>query len=260
MVEPPVSNHKVQLMAYCMSHTIVKSDGERMVAHPLRCRCWTCEKCAPYRRSLLVKEAKAGKPRTFITLTSNPASGPDRHTRAQALVDAWRHIVRQLRARPQFARLQYMVVIEKTAKGEPHLHILARMPYLSQKWLSEQMRLLVNAPIVDIRQVKNGTKIAEYVTKYIGKDPARFDGCKRYWRSFDYMHPTRRELREQRDPDMEFYYIEEPYELYRTRLLATGWHIDSSNTFGTVVHAPPWEDAPPLCNRVRAGSWETPRV
>lgn len=208
------------------------------------------------RKSLLIKEASAGKPSTFITLTSNPASGPDPASRAHELVLAWRHIVRQLRTRPQFKRLQYLVVIEKTKNGEPHLHILARMPYLSQKWLSDQMRALTNAPIVDIRRVKGEKAIANYVSKYIGKNPAVYEGCKRYWRSLDYMHPTRRELREQRDPDTEFYFIRAPYQEYRQTLIATGWHVEQQTDFGTIVHAPPWIDAPPLCTRVALGSWE----
>lgn len=204
----------------------------------------------------MIKEAKAGKPTTFITLTSNPASGATPAKRAQATIDAWRHIVRQLRRQKRFARLQYLVVIEKTKNGEPHLHILARMPYLSQKWLSDQMRVLTNAPIVDIRRVRSEKEAAAYVAKYAGKNPAVFEGTKRYWRSLDYMHPTRRELREQRDPDVEYYFIREPFAEYVTRMHATKWHIARESNIGITVHAPPWEDAPPLCIRVRPGSWQ----
>ena len=244
-------------MSFCLSYTIVKSDGEVMTAHPLRCRSWLCPNCHPWRRSLLVKEATAGKPSTFITLTSNPAMGASPDARATALVEAWRHIVRQLRRKPQYKKLQYLVVIEKTKNGEPHLHILARVPYISQKWLSAQMQQLVNAPIVDIRRVTGKSAVANYVAKYVGKNPATFANCKRYWRSMDYLHPTRRELREQRDPDIVDYFVNEPFADYCKRLKVTQWHIARETNIGLTVHAPPWEDAPPLCLRVKTGSWQS---
>lgn len=238
-------------MAYCMSHTIVKYDGEVITIHPLRCRCWTCENCAPWRRMHLIKDAKAGKPRTFITLTSNPNSAPTPAERAQQLVDAWRHIVRTLRARPTFKKMQYLVVMEKTERGEPHLHILARMPYLKQKWLSDEMRKLTNAPIVDIRTIKSSDAATRYVTKYVGKDPHRYEGCKRYWKSRDYMHPTRAEIKAQSDPDVEYFYIDGTYKTYRETLIKTGWHI-AADTYNTmIVHGPPEVMQPPGCKSNR---------
>lgn len=238
-------------MAYCMSHTIVKYDGEVITAHPLRCRCWSCLTCNPWRKSQLVAEAKAGKPRTFITLTSNPHTGGTPELRAQRLVNAWRHIVRTLRARPGFSKLQYLAVMERTERGEPHLHILCRMPYLSQKWLSKEMEKLTGAPIVDIRIIKSQDAAARYVAKYVGKDPHCFEGCKRYWKSMDYKHPTRSELKAQRDPDTEFFLVTMDYKDYKAELLATGWHV-SADKFNTIqLHAPPEVASPPRCHTQR---------
>lgn len=235
-------------MAYCMSNTIVKYDGELLTAHPLRCRCWSCEYCRPWRKAQLVAEAKAGKPQSFITLTSNPHSGDTPSDRAMALVDAWRHIVRELRRMERFKRLQYIVVMERTERGEPHLHILARMPYLSQKWLSEQMRKLTGAPIVDIRRVKSADAAARYVAKYVGKNPYIFQGCKRYWKSLDYKHPTRRELREQRSPDTEFFLVSMRFEDYRKVLESSDVVITETRYNAVSAHTLPNMRSPPKCS------------
>lgn len=230
-----------------MSNTAVKYDGETISATPLRCRSWLCEHCNPWRKMLLVKEAMAGKPRTFITLTSNPKHLTTPEERAKALVAAWRHIVRTLRLQKRFAGLQYIAVIEKTERGEPHLHILARMPFLKQAWLSTEMAKLTDAPIVDIRQIKSAASAAHYVAKYVGKDPHRYEGCKRYWKSQDYMHPTRTELKKLRDMDIEFHLVTLPFNVYRGILRAMAWSITKDVYNHFEVHAPPEVRGPPNC-------------
>ncbi|MEE8540002.1 MAG: hypothetical protein V3S54_09300 [Woeseiaceae bacterium] len=89
--------------------------------------------------------------------------------------------------------LPFLAVFEKTKRGEPHLHILLRTVYLDQAWLSDQMKELIGAPIVDIRSLTSAAKIANYVTKYIAKDPHKFIGTKRYWSSRDYLLPDPKE-------------------------------------------------------------------
>jgi hypothetical protein len=79
-----------------------------------------------------------------------------------------------------------MAVFEETKKGEPHLHILARAPFIPQRWLSDQMSELMKAPIVDIRRVKAAAEAARYVAKYVGKGPKPFAKLKRYWSSPGY--------------------------------------------------------------------------
>lgn len=43
------------------------------------------------------------------------------------------------------------------------------------------MRRLIGAPIVDIRRVHSQKQVANYIAKYVGKEPHRFETCKRYW-------------------------------------------------------------------------------
>lgn len=241
-------------MSYCMAHTIVKAAGDKAVAHPLRCRCWSCQHCRPWRAAQLVREAKAGKPRRFVTLTSNPSWGPSKTYRARKLIEAWRIIVRQYRAHFKTSKIQYFIVMETTKTGEPHLHILVRGPYLSQKWLSKRMQELARAPIVDVRYVRSAKKAAEYVSKYVGKAPKQFDGCKRYWRSMDYMHPTRAEIKAQRAPDTTFYFIRQDFATYTKALGSYGITPSAANAYTFAFTLMAGERAPPGCrNPARPG-------
>jgi len=159
-------------------------DGVRAVS--LRCRSWKCSECRKSRRKQLVALALSGKPTTFITLTVNPAWGSSPYERARALADAWRVVVRLAKTKYKLQALPYLCVFEAQKSGEPHLHILCRVKWISHGWLREQMARLIGAPIVDVQRVRNAKKLAFYVAKYIGKDPHRFHTCKRYWATRDW--------------------------------------------------------------------------
>jgi len=128
-----------------------------------------------------------GKPTTFLTLTVSEASGPDPVQRCRNLVKAWRTLRLRIMRLYNVEELPFLAVVEAQKNGEPHLHIIARMPYVPQAWISEQMAALIGAPIVDIQAVRKTRKLANYVAKYCGKDPQRFGTCKRYWQSRDWM-------------------------------------------------------------------------
>jgi len=159
-------------------------DGIQAVS--LRCRSWTCDICREARKKQLVALAKSGDPNTFITLTVNPKFGSSPYDRARRLADAWRKILRMVKAKYSYKTIPYLCVFEATKLGEPHLHILCRVKWISQDWLSKKMAKLMMAPVVDIRRVKNKNKLAYYISKYIGKDPHRFKTCKRYWTTRDW--------------------------------------------------------------------------
>lgn len=176
----------------CTDYTLVKYEKTTIRAEPLKCKSWSCEYCQPLRRKRLIREASHGEPTTFITLTVNPAVLGSPDERAQALVSAWRHVRKAACARYGYKKIPFIAIFEKTKRGEPHLHILTRLKWLDQKWLSNMMKELIGAPIVDIRRVDKARNVARYVAKYIGKDPMPFDGCKRYWRSLDWLHTQTR--------------------------------------------------------------------
>lgn len=84
-------------------------------------------------------------------------------------------------------RLPFLIVFELTKKGEPHVHIALRAKWIDMFWLSREMEALTGAPIVDVDRINDLGRVAYYVSKYMSKAPERFEGCKRYWRSLDWL-------------------------------------------------------------------------
>jgi len=173
---------------FCRERTLVKHLDDEHYAVSLYCRSWQCTTCKENRSAELVMSARAGKPTTFITLTTNPDFGTSPEDRAAALARAWRLVRLRAMRLYKLKRLPFLAVFEATKNGEPHLHILTRVKWLDQKWLSDQMAELIGAPIVDIRRIKGARQVARYVSKYVGKDPHRFGTTKRYWSSRDFEH------------------------------------------------------------------------
>lgn len=174
----------------CSEFALVKHSFPEITVIPLRCRCWSCDHCRPSRKARLEAEAQAGAPTIFITLTSRRREGecPDRA--AQRLVTAWRTVRAEYLKRHGKDSLHFLAVFEATKLGWPHLHIVARAKWVDQRWLSRRMRALIGSPIVDVRDVGNIRKRAAYISKYVGKNPHRFEGVKRYWRSLKYLTPA----------------------------------------------------------------------
>lgn len=193
---------------------IVKQQGPIVSAIKLSCRSWTCPECCKLRRNQLVREAKEGKPERFITLTVNPSWFSSPEERARKLVEAWRLIRRRFLKRRAGNVCEFFAVFELTKLGEPHLHIIQRGSFISQRWLSEQMRELMGAPIVDIRAVKGRKAVAEYVSKYISKRNIKIGTLKRYWRSKGYLAVSRAELRRRRNVGARFWVMDFHWKRY----------------------------------------------
>lgn len=219
---------------FCQDWCLVKASGEVLTVEPLKCKCWSCELCAPLRARKLVREAFLGQPDTFLTLTVNPARFEDVHERARQLARAWRLLRQRAMRKYKYTKLPFLAVFEKTKNGEPHLHILLRCKWLDQKWLSEQMDGLIGAPIVDVRRVTGTEKIAAYVAKYVSKDPTRFEGAKRYWSSRDYQLPDPRDEEEPPFDNDQLKVVRYSIEKYVAELRATGFV--KLRTLGDVVH------------------------
>lgn len=169
---------------------MVKRIDPELTVIPLRCKCWSCEECRPARTQRLIHEAKSGRPTLFITLTSRRRPDRSPSWAARELVKAWRTIRSEYVEEHGKGSLAFLAVFEETKRGWPHLHIVARAKWVDQAWLSKRMGQLHNSPVVDVRRVTGLGKVAHYVTKYIGKNPHRFEGVKRYWRSLDYLNPV----------------------------------------------------------------------
>lgn len=182
-------------MSYCGTQTIAIQKNNQARAFPLRCRSWGCAHCAPARRRRLINDGLAGKPNRFITLTVNPGWFGSPAERGQQLALAWRNYVREYRRLHPNRELQYLAVLELTKKGEPHLHIVARSSWISQRDLSAHMREAMGAPIVDIRMVRGASEVATYVAKYISKRNIKLGTLKRYWSSQKYIPDDERARR-----------------------------------------------------------------
>lgn len=173
-------------MSYCGQWSSVKHEPGRLRLATLKCRAWGCETCQPNRRRQLVAEACRGRPDTFITLTLHAKAAENPEEAVKSLSRAWRLIrKRHTRLHPD-QKLPFLAVVERTKRGTPHLHILARSRWIDQRWLAAAMKEITGSYIVDIRRPKMIRRIAAYAAKYIGKDPAKIGKTKRYWQSQDY--------------------------------------------------------------------------
>lgn len=131
----------------------------------------------------MLAKAASGEPTRLLTLTVNPQHGESPADRLRGLSNAWRLVVKRLRRANPGKEVEFLAIVEETKAGEPHLHILLRSPFVPQALISEWMRELIDAPIVDIRRVKNAREVIRYVAKYVTKAPKQFDRMKRYWSS-----------------------------------------------------------------------------
>lgn len=174
----------------------------------------------------LVRQAYLGQPDTFLTLTVNPDIFKDPADRARHLARAWRLLRLRVMRKYKWKSLPFICVFEKTKRGEPHLHILLRSTWISQKFISETMEELMGAPIVDIRRIDDHNKLAAYIAKYIGKDPTMFAGTKRYWSSRDYALPDPRLETEQDLGPFSFNVIKCTAEEYRAQVKGNGFVSD----------------------------------
>lgn len=206
-------------LSICRQYTLVKTLDAAVYARCLKCRSWSCQHCQPHRRRQLMAQAAAGAPQRFITLTIDPSAGGDQESRLKLLSHAWKVIIKRLRREHPHADIEYMAVVEQTEAGEPHLHILARCPYIPQRVLSNWMRELAHSPIVDIRRVTGVRQAVRYVAKYIAKAPAQFGAAKRYWQSRHYA-PEDPEYKKGKEP-IENPWTIIPYELRRITLWLT---------------------------------------
>jgi len=173
-------------MTICREWALVKHTSISRHIKPLYCRSWNCQICRPKRKSQLLALSSSGEPNRFLTLTVNPAKGDDPESRLRLLTHAWKVLVKRLRRAHGDDAINYLAVVEQTKAGEPHLHILLRSPFISQRFLSDAMRELIDAPIVDIRKIRNQREVVRYVAKYITKAPHQFGGAKRYWHTPGY--------------------------------------------------------------------------
>ena len=142
-------------MSYCGEQIAVKHEGKGLIVASLKCKAWTCPDCVDYRKRRMMAEACGGIPNTFITLTSRKTTKQTPSEAAKRLAHAWRLLRLRIMRRYHRKNLPFYAVFEKTKAGWPHLHILARTGWISQRFMSTVMAELIDSPHVDIRRIDN---------------------------------------------------------------------------------------------------------
>lgn len=170
----------------CSEHIVVNSGGSERAASLLRCKRWSCELCSPRNRWEVIKAACRGKPDTLITLTIRPQDWADPSDAGRAMVKGLKALRKAMQRERNYPHTPMICVFERHKSGWPHLHILARSRWIDQAWLSRTWKRLTGAWCVDIRRIQDAGRAAYYLAKYLGKDLAHFEGCKRWWRTRDY--------------------------------------------------------------------------
>ena len=167
----------------CTEASLVNHGLLAIRAITLRCRCWSCDFCLPMRKARLVKDVAAGQPTKLLTLTTRYVEGADPVAEARRFSGWFAQLIRRIKKRCAGQVVAYFVVREAHKSGWPHHHVALRSPYIPWEWLTEQWLDISGSPGVDIRAVWKSHDAAEYLAKYIGKDPHRFGTTKRYWHS-----------------------------------------------------------------------------
>lgn len=128
-----------------------------------------------------LQEVLTGVPaHQFITLSCNPGPWRDAEHAFRGMSLAVGELVKRIRRKWSPAGFEYALVWETTRKGWPHVHLIARGPFIPQRWLSRTWQELTHAYIVDIRIVKGGGGVAREMAKYLAKDLHAPPHFKRY--------------------------------------------------------------------------------
>lgn len=133
------------------------------------CARWECPRCGIGKAFKLRKRMEGATYNRFITLTHKPTPGETPNDALRKMRHDWAILCKRLQRVNSNRRIGFVCVVEWTAAGQPHLHILAQMPYIHQRRLSGAWKAIHGAPIVDIRKAKPGEGAAKYLAKYLTK-------------------------------------------------------------------------------------------
>jgi len=148
-----------------------------------RCGGWGCECCAPQKLAELRRIARRGRPTWRLDLTIKQVKGKTPSEEACAMVRMWR-MARQWSERVRGERIEFLAVFERhPTSGRPHLHILLRCERIDANELRAWLTSYNGTRQFKLKRIRSAKKAINYATKYAAKDPERFYGCKRWWKS-----------------------------------------------------------------------------
>ena len=135
---------------------------------PIRCKCWTCEHCAKMNKYLLEQKIASGEPDRMVTLTCRPVEGytpKEIHDRCRKKIPLLFAALRK-----EFGAIEYAAVLETTAKGMPHWHILVRGGYIPQARLKQLWHKMTGNFVVGVEKIRSTKSVQSYIVKYLAKD------------------------------------------------------------------------------------------
>lgn len=151
------SKRKKDLARLCGRWSFWKFQGSTATVVPMTCRRWGCSYCAEMMRDQWARWIALSAPERLVTIT-NPGSTPGGVRKTLQLM------VRDVRR--QGLGFEYWGVTELTKVGRPHLHLLQRGDYISNKMLYH-FALTHGAGFIDIRRISSGWTAARYCSKHL---------------------------------------------------------------------------------------------
>lgn len=223
----------------CGMSTLIADTDFGAVAAKVHCRKAGCEECAPILRAQLVAMGCSGDPNRNIVLTSLVRSDMTPEEAYDELINAMQHTLRYARHRlklPPEVRwkipggykdakrelqvienareddaagltsINYFRTSERTKQDWPHIHMVARCPFIPQEWLSWQMGKRCKSPVVWINAIKDIPRQIGYIVSYITKDEHRFGKSRRYAFSQKYKLPPKKPYVPLAPPGTQFFH------------------------------------------------------
>lgn len=230
----------------CAPKTYIRYQDDTAQALEIRCKQWQCSDCRPRLMRRLRGIAISGAPTSFLTLTVNPHIGNSPGERARTAIKGWQRLRRIICREYKLKSLPFMYVVEATARGEPHLHVLVRAPYIAQAWLSAQWERLTGAKIVDIRRVTTARGAAYYVSKYLSEAPEQFHGCRRFNRSRSYSLVPARERAKIDWQQIEFREVKIGFGELLFFWKQAGWRVEAEHCGSALAYREDATGPPPL--------------
>jgi len=178
------------LKGQCGQTAIYQTKNNRARAFLFHCKRWSCPTCSPRKRRQLRAIATAGKPDMLLTLTHDTKQPLTPDEAAQQMTKALTAMFRWMHTRSKTANFGYLWVIERTQRGFPHCHALLRCQFVHHREISAKWKELTGASIIDVQRITSERQAANYVTKYLSKEPHKFDKTRRFgisksWRQTD---------------------------------------------------------------------------
>ena len=177
----------MQLRPLCTSELAVKAETASGEAFSIRCKRWSCPVCREVNRRKVIQIAKDAKPRALLTLTVSSTQYPGIPEAALALKRGLRLLRLRLKRHPKLTNFQFLAVFEKHKSGHPHLHLVIKGKFIPWAELKAAWEAITGSTGIYIQFIRSTGQAAAYCAKYIGKDLAQFEGCKRWWRSHGFI-------------------------------------------------------------------------